>query len=240
MTDHIKPARVRVAPSPTGHMHLATARTALYDYLWARKTGGKFVLRVEDTDLKRTVPGSEQEIMDGLRWLGLEYDEGPDVGGPFGPYRQTERRDIYTQHARILVESDHAYPCFCTPERLEKVRQEQRQKQAPPYDGLCRRIDPDEAARRVAQGERHVIRFKMPKEGTTTAHDMLRGDILIENKNIDDYVILKSDGLPTYHLAAMVDDHLMEITHVLRGAEWLSTFPLHVNIVRAFGWQEPE
>ncbi len=240
MTDHIKPARVRVAPSPTGHMHLATARTALYDYLWARKTGGKFVLRVEDTDLKRTVPGSEQEIMDGLRWLGLEYDEGPDVGGPFGPYRQTERRDIYTQHARILVESDHAYPCFCTPERLEKVRQEQRQKNAPPYDGLCRRIDPDEAAKRVAQGERHVIRFKMPKEGTTTAHDMLRGDILIENKNIDDYVILKSDGLPTYHLAAMVDDHLMEITHVLRGAEWLSTFPLHVNIVRAFGWEEPE
>ena len=236
MTDYSKPARVRVAPSPTGHMHLATARTALYDYLLAKKTGGKFVLRVEDTDLKRTVPGSEQEIIDGLRWLGLEYDEGPDIGGPFGPYRQTERRDIYTQHAQVLVDSGHAYPCFCTPERLEQMRQ----KQQGLYDGLCRRIDPDEAARRVRQGERHVIRFKMVKEGTTTAHDLLRGDIVIENKNIDDYVLLKSDGLPTYHLAAMVDDHLMEITHVLRGAEWLSTFPLHVNVVRAFGWEEPK
>jgi glutamyl-tRNA synthetase len=222
-------------------MHLATARTALYDYLLAKKTGGKFVLRVEDTDIKRTVPGSEQEIMDGLRWLGLEYDEGPDVGGPYGPYRQTERRDIYAQHARMLVESEHAYPCFCTPERLQQMRQNQPGlKQAPPYDGLCRRLAPDEAARRVLQGERHVIRFKMPKEGTTTAHDLLRGDIVIENKNIDDYVLLKSDGLPTYHLAAMVDDHLMQITHVMRGAEWLSTFPLHVNVVRAFGWEEPE
>lgn len=240
MEDYNRPARVRVAPSPTGHMHLATARTALYDYLLAKKTGGQFVLRVEDTDLKRTVPGSEQEIMDGLRWLGLEYDEGPDVGGPLGPYRQTERRDIYTQHVRMLVDSGHAYPCFCTPERLEKMRQEQHAlKLQLHYDGLCRAIAPDEAAKRVANGERHVIRFKMPKEGSTTAHDMIRGDIVIENQNIDDYVILKSDGLPTYHLAAMVDDHLMKITHVLRGAEWLSTFPLHVNVVRAFGWEEP-
>ena len=235
MTDYTRPARVRVAPSPTGHMHLATARTALYDYLLAKKTGGKFVLRVEDTDVKRTVPGSEQEIMDGLRWLGLEYDEGPDVGGPFGPYRQTERREIYAQHAQMLVDRGHAYPCFCTPERLEKMRQQQQGL----YDGLCRRIDPDEAMRRVRNGERHVIRFKMAKEGTTVAHDLLRGDIVLENKNIDDYVLLKSDGLPTYHLAAMVDDHLMQITHVLRGAEWLSTFPLHVNVVRAFGWEEP-
>src|SRR5512135_1084436 len=141
MTDYSKPARVRVAPSPTGHMHLATARTALYDYLLARKTGGKFVLRVEDTDLKRTVPGSEQEIMDGLRWLGLEYDEGPDVGGPFGPYRQTERREIYAQHAQMLVDSGHAYPCFCTKERLREMR---AQQQGTLYDGLCRRIDPDE------------------------------------------------------------------------------------------------
>src|SRR5512142_872874 len=159
MTDPGKPARVRVAPSPTGHMHLATARTALYDYLLARQTGGKFILRIEDTDLRRAVPGSEQEIMDGLRWLGLQYDEGPDVGGPFGPYRQTERRDIYTQHAAMLVESGHAYPCFCTPERLDKMREQQGQGL---YDGLCRRIDPDQAAKRVASGERHVIRFKMP------------------------------------------------------------------------------
>jgi glutamyl-tRNA synthetase len=240
MIDYSKPARVRVAPSPTGHMHLATARTALYDYLMARKTGGKFVLRIEDTDLRRTMPGSEQEIMDGLRWLGLQYDEGPDVGGRFGPYRQTERRDIYLQHAQMLVESGHAYPCFCTPDRLEKMRQQQQKLKLPQiYDGTCRRLDPDEARRRVASGERHVIRFKMPREGTTTAHDLLRGDIVVENKNLDDYVLLKSDGLPTYHLAAMVDDHLMEITHVMRGAEWLSTFPLHVNVVRAFGWQEP-
>jgi glutamyl-tRNA synthetase len=222
-------------------MHLGTARTALYDYLLAKKTGGKFILRVEDTDIKRTVPGTEQEIMDGLRWLGLEYDEGPDIGGPSGPYRQTERREIYQQHAKIIVDKGHAYPCFCTPERLEEMRRDQQKRKLPPqYDGLCRKIDPDEAARRIAKGEKYIIRFKMPKEGTTTAHDLIRGDIVIENNNIDDYVLVKSDGFPTYHLAAMVDDHLMEITHVLRGSEWLGTFPLHVNIVRAFGWEEPE
>jgi len=241
MADYTKPARVRVAPSPTGHMHLGTARTALYDYLLAKKTGGKFILRIEDTDLKRTVPGAEQEIMDGLHWLGLHYDEGPEVGGAYGPYRQTERRDIYTQHAKMLVDSGHAYPCFCAPDRLEKVRQEQqKRKESTHYDGTCRKLSPDEAARRVANGEKHIIRFKTPLKGATTAHDLLRGDIVIENKNLDDSVILKTDGLPTYHLAAMVDDHLMQITHVLRGSEWLGTFPLHVNILRAFGWDEPE
>lgn len=241
MTDYTKPARVRMAPSPTGHLHLGGARTALFNYLLAHKTGGKFILRLEDTDLKRTVPGAEQEIMDGLRWLGLNYDEGPDVGGAYGPYRQTERRDIYTQHAKMLVDSGHAYPCFCTPERLEKVRQEQqKRKESTHYDSTCRKLSPEEAARRVANGEKHIIRFKMPLEGATTAHDLLRGDIVIENKNLDDSVILKTDGLPTYHLAAMVDDHLMKITHVFRGSEWLGTFPLHVNIVRAFGWDEPE
>src|ERR1700690_2546457 len=174
MTDYSKPVRVRVAPSPTGHMHLGTGRTALYDYLLAKKTGGKFILRVEDTDLKRTVPGAEQEIMDGLRWLGLDYDEGPDVGGDFGPYRQTERREIYQQHANILVNKGHAYPCFCTPDRLEKMRQEQQaRKESLHYDGTCRKIDPDEAARRVANRERYVIRFKMPKDGVTVARDHL-------------------------------------------------------------------
>src|SRR5688572_8080792 len=236
----MKPVRTRVAPSPTGHMHLATARVALYDYLLAKKTGGQFVLRIEDTDLQRTVPGTEQEIMDGLRWMGLNYDEGPDVGGPYGPYRQTERREIYQEHAKMLVESQHAYPCFCSPERLERVRQEQqKRKETPRYDGTCRVLDPEEAARRVANGEKYVIRFKMPQTGTTLAHDHLRGDIITENSQLNDYVLLRSDGLPTYHLAAMVDDHEMRITHVLRGAEWLSTFPLHVNIVRAFGWEEP-
>ncbi|HAV78056.1 MAG TPA: glutamate--tRNA ligase [Anaerolineae bacterium] len=236
----MKPARTRVAPSPTGHMHLATARVALYDYLLAKKTGGQFILRIEDTDTQRTVPGAEQELMDGLRWLGLEYDEGPDIGGPRGPYRQTERRDIYHAHAKILVDKGHAYPCFCTPERLEKVRQEQmKRKENPHYDGMCRILDPDDAARRVAGGEKNIIRFKMPKDGQTVAHDHLRGEIITQNEQLNDYVLMKSDGLPTYHLAAMVDDHDMGITHVLRGAEWLSTFPLHVNIVRAFGWEEP-
>jgi glutamyl-tRNA synthetase len=198
-------------------------------------------LRIEDTDIQRTVPGSEQGIMDGLRWLGLDYDEGPDVGGPYGPYRQTERREIYQTHSKFLVNKGHAYPCFCAPERLEKVRQEQQaRKENPHYDGTCRIIDPDEAARRVANGEKHVIRFKMPREGTTVAHDHIRGDIITENKQLNDYVLMKSDGLPTYHLAAMADDHDMGITHVLRSAEWLSTFPLHVNIIRAFGWDEPE
>ncbi len=235
-----QPARTRLAPSPTGHMHLGTARTALYDYLLAKKTGGQFILRIEDTDLKRTVPGAEQEIFDGLRWLGLEYDEGPDVGGKYGPYRQTERREIYQHYAKILIEKGHAYPCFCTPERLEQVRQEQiKRKENPRYDGTCRLLSPDEAAKRMAGGEPYTVRFKMPQEGVTVAHDHLRGDIVTENKQLNDAVLLKSDGLPTYHLAAMVDDHEMRITHVLRGSEWLGTFPLHVNIVRTFGWEEP-
>jgi len=235
-----KPARTRIAPSPTGHMHLGTARTALYDYLLAKRTGGQFILRIEDTDLKRTVPGAEQEIFDGLRWLGLEYDEGPDVGGKFGPYRQTERREIYQHHAKTLVDNGSAYPCFCSPERLEQVRQEQmKRKENPRYDGTCRNLDPDEAAKRVANGEPYTVRFKMPKEGVTVAHDHLRGGITTENTQLNDYVILKTDGLPTYHLAAIVDDHEMQITHVMRGSEWLGTFPLHVNIVRAFGWDEP-
>ena len=236
----IKPARTRVAPSPTGHAHLATARVALYDYLLAKKTGGQFILRIEDTDLKRTVPGAEQEIFDGLRWLGLPYDEGPDVGGKFGPYRQTERREIYTHHVKTLVDNGSAYPCFCTADYLEKTKQEQmKRKENPHYDGTCRNIDPGEAARRIANGEKYTIRFRMPKEGATIAHDHVRGDIVTENAQLNDYILMKSDGLPTYHFAATVDDHEMQITHVLRGSEWLGTFPLHVNIVRAFGWEEP-
>ena len=235
-----KPARTRVAPSPTGHMHLATARVALYNYLLTKKTGGQFILRLEDTDLKRTIPGAEQEIMDGLRWLGLDYDEGPDIGGAYGPYRQTERREIYAQYAKELIEKGHAYPCFCAPDRLEKVRQEQlKRKENPHYDGTCRNLTPEDAARRVANGEKHIVRFRMPQAGVTVAHDHLRGDITTGNAQITDHVLVRSDGLPTYHFAAMVDDYAMKVTHVLRGAEWLSTFPLHVNIVRAFGWDEP-
>jgi glutamyl-tRNA synthetase len=236
-----KPARVRFAPSPTGRMHLGSARTALYDYLLARQTGGQFILRLEDTDKKRFCPGSEDELKRGLHWLGIDWDEGIDIGGAYGPYRQSERKEMYQEYARWLVENNYAYHCFCTPERLDQVRKAQMANKEPThYDGTCRRLDPESAHRRVLQGEKHVIRFKTPKEGSITFSDRLRGLITVENKNIDDYILVKSDGLAVYHLAAMVDDHAMKITHVIRGSEWLSTFPLHVHIVRAFGWEEPE
>ncbi len=221
-------------------MHLGSARSALYPFLLARRTGGTFLLRIEDTDRKRSVPGAEEELIDGLHWLGIDYDEGPDIGGPCGPYRQTERREIYHEYAWKLVELGQAFPCFCTAERLAAVRQEQiKNKQNPRYDGTCRRLDPEEARRRAMGGESHVIRFKMPKEGSITTTDLLRGASTTENSALDDTVLLKSDGLPTYHLAAMVDDHLMEITHVIRGSEWLPSLPLHAHIIRAFGWEEP-
>jgi len=234
-------ARVRFAPSPTGRLHLGSARTALYDFLLARQTGGQFILRLEDTDQKRFCPGSEDEIKRGLRWLGLDWDEGIDVGGAYGPYRQSERKEIYQEYARWLIEHDHAYYCFCSPERLDQVRKFQMANKEPThYDGTCRKLDPETAQRRVLQGEKYVIRFKTPDEGSISFSDRLRGQITVENKNIDDYILVKSDGLAVYHLAAMVDDHCMNITHIIRGSEWLSTFPLHVHIVRAFGWQEPE
>ena len=237
----LSPVRVRFAPSPTGRMHIGNARSALYPFLLARRTGGTFILRIEDTDQKRYDATAESELIEGLRWLGLDYDEGPDIGGPNGPYRQTERREIYHEYAWKLVEMGHAFACFCTPERLGKVRQEQMAaKQNPRYDGHCRALDPDEARRRAQAGEKFVIRFKMPKEGSITATDMLRGPITTENAALDDSVLLKSDGLPTYHLAAMVDDHLMGITHVIRGAEWLPSMPLHMHIIRAYGWDAPQ
>lgn len=235
-----QPARVRFAPSPTGHMHLGSARTALYDYLLARQTGGQFVLRIEDTDTKRYVPGAEEELMEGLRWLGMEWDEGPDKGGPYGPYRQSERKEIYQKYAQQLVEDGHAFCCFCTSEHLARVREEQQKRKEPPhYDGTCRNLSPEEVKARIANGEKYVIRFKTPKEGSTTVHDHLRGDITIENRNLDDYILVKSDGWALYHLAAMVDDHLMKISHVIRGSEWLPTFPLHHLLYQAFGWEEP-
>jgi glutamyl-tRNA synthetase len=235
-----KPARVRFAPSPTGRFHIGGARTALYDVLLARQSGGQFILRIEDTDQKRYVPSAEQEIMTGLAWLGLDWDEGPDVGGPYGPYRQSERREIYQRHAETLLQNNHAYACFCSQERIAQVRTLQQQRKEPPrYDGHCRNLNPDEAAARRAAGEAHVIRFKAPQAGTTTAIDLLRNPIVVDNKTIDDYVLVKSDGLPVYHLAAMVDDHEMQITHVLRGSEWLGTFPRHVLLFEAFGWEQP-
>jgi len=234
------PITVRFAPSPTGRLHIASARTALYNYLFARKVGGRFILRIEDTDQKRFVTGSEEEIIEGLRWLGMDWEEGPDIGGPHAPYRQTLAREIYLEHANRLIDNDHAYPCFCTAERIAQLREQQRQrKDQPRYDGRCRALDPAEAARRVSAGEAHVIRFKTPRDGTTAVTDMLRGGIRVENHTLDDFILVKSDGLALYHLAAMVDDQRMAVTHVIRGAEWLSTLPLHALVVRAFGWREP-
>lgn len=222
-------------------MHIGGARTALYNVLLARQTGGQFVLRIEDTDTKRGTPEALAEIKESLRWLGLQWNEGPEVGGPYAPYNQLARREIYQRYAKQLVEAGHAYPCFCSAERLKNVReQQQKAKQPTRYDGTCRGLSPEEAQARIAAGEPHVIRFKTPHEGSTTVHDELRGDITVENSTIDDYILVKTDGLALYHLAAMVDDHEMKITHVFRGSEWLGTFHLHALIVRAFGWEEPK
>jgi len=232
--------RVRMAPSPTGHFHIGGARTALYNYLLARQTGGQFILRIEDTDLKRNTPEALDELIEALHWLGLTWDEGPDIGGPHAPYIQTARKQVYLDHARQLIETGHAYYCFCTQERLKELRAAQMAAKLPlRYDGRCRAIPPAEAAARAA-AEPHTVRFKTPQDGTTTVHDLLRGDITVENRNVDDYILIKSDGYAVYHLAATVDDHLMGITHVFRGSEWLSTFPLHGLIIRAFGWEEPQ
>lgn len=236
-----KSLRVRFAPSPTGHVHLGSARTALYDYLIAKQQGGQFILRIEDTDRNRYVEGAEQELIDGLRWLGIDWDEGPEKGGPYGPYRQSEKKDIYLHYANELIEKGHAYYCFCSSERLRLVREENRKQKLPfIYDGHCRNIPLNEAKARVAQGEQHVIRFKTEKEGETIVHDLLRGEIHFPNNSLDDYIIVKSDGWALYHLAATVDDHLMKITHVIRGSEWLPTSPLHHQIWQSFGWDEPK
>ena len=232
--------RTRIAPSPTGDPHVGTAYVALFNYALARQSGGSFVLRVEDTDRARSTRASEQQILDALSWLGLEWDEGPDVGGAFEPYRQSERTSIYREHVEDLVTRGAAYPCFCTRERLETLRSEQKAaKGRLGYDRLCRSIAPQEARRRREAGEEHVIRLAMPETGETVAHDLLRGDITISNAQVDDQVLLKSDGQPTYHLANVVDDHLMGITHVVRAEEWISSLPKHVQLYRAFGWELP-
>lgn len=236
-----KPVRVRFAPSPTGLTHLGSARTALYNYLLARQTGGQFILRFEDTDQKRYDPEAEDDLINGLKWLGLQWDEGPDIGGPYAPYRQSERKELYQKYARQLIKQGNAFYCFCTRQELAKVREEQqKRKQTPRYAGPCRDLSLEEAQARVDGGDEHVIRFRMPKEGSITVHDRLRGEITFENKNLDDYILVKSDGLAVYHLAAMVDDHEMKITHVFRGEEWIPTFPLHVHIYNALGWDQPD
>lgn len=233
--------RTRIAPSPTGDPHVGTAYVALFNYALARQHGGQFILRIEDTDRERSNPASERMIFESLRWLGITWDEGPDVGGPFAPYRQSERFPIYREHAELLVARGAAYPCFCTKERLDALREEQRARKEPVmgYDGLCRGISPGEAASRRAAGEPHVIRLAVPREGDTVAQDLLRGQLRFDNRLIDDQILLKSDGYPTYHLANVVDDHLMGITHVIRAEEWISSLPKHVLLYRGFGWEEP-
>jgi glutamyl-tRNA synthetase len=231
--------RTRIAPSPTGDPHVGTAYTALFNRALARKHGGRFILRIEDTDQARSHRKSEAMIFEALRWLGLDWDEGPDVGGPKGPYRQSERLEIYREHADELVARDAAYPCFCTRARLEALRADQKAKKASfGYDGLCRGIDPGVARSRRAS-EPHVVRLKMPREGEQVVHDLLRGEIRFDAAQSDDQVLLKTDGFPTYHLAVVVDDHLMQISHVIRAEEWISSLPKHFQLYRGFGWEPP-
>ncbi len=234
--------RVRIAPSPTGDPHVGTAYIALFNYVFARKTGGTFVLRIEDTDQERYTAGSEAAIFEALHWLGLQWDEGPDVGGPRGPYRQSERLPLYREQVAVLLAKGEAYRCFCTRDRLDEVRKQQLADKSPVlgYDGHCRAVDPAEAVRRAEAGEAHVVRLRVPSEGVTSFVDHLRAEpIVFENRLVDDQVLLKSDGFPTYHLANVVDDHFMGITHVIRGEEWITSTPKHVLLYRAFGWEAP-
>jgi glutamyl-tRNA synthetase len=234
------PAVTRVAPSPTGDPHVGTAYIALFDLLAARSTGGRFILRIEDTDQTRYSETSEQQIIESLRWLDLGYDEGPDVGGPNGPYRQSERTAIYREHVELLLAGGTAYRCFCSEERLTEMRHEQRARKAPPgYDGLCRGLLPEDVAQRLDDGVPFVVRLKVPKDRAVRFHDELRGPIEIEGRTIDDQVLLKSDGYPTYHLANVVDDHLMEVNEVIRAEEWITSTPKHILLYEAFGWTAP-
>ena len=232
--------RVRFAPSPTGDPHIGNLRTALFNWLFARHHGGTFILRVEDTDQKRYSAGAMGKIQDSLRWLGLDWDEGPDVGGPHAPYFQSQRLDIYHEAARKLVEGGSAYNCYCTPDRLDELRRSRKgQKGARGYDGRCR--DLTAALRKQAEAEGIVptVRFKMAREGETRFHDIIRGDVVWRNDLLDDHVLLKSDGYPTYHLANVVDDHLMSISHAMRAEEWLSSTPRHVQLYSALGYEPP-
>jgi glutamyl-tRNA synthetase len=233
--------RTRFAPSPTGSLHIGGLRTALFNWLMARAHNGQFILRIEDTDQKRFDPSALQTLTEALRWAGLQWDEGPEVGGPFGPYVQSERLAHYQQWAQWLIDNGKAYKCFCTPERLEQVNKEKQARKEPPgYDRFCRTLTPEQIAAKEAAGEKYVVRFMSPLEGQTVVHDLIRGETVFENSTLQDMVLLKSDGFPTYHLAVVVDDHLMQISHVLRAVEWFPSFPLHVQIWQAFGWPMPQ
>ena len=232
--------RTRIAPSPTGDPHVGTAYVALVNYCFAKKHGGEFILRIEDTDRARSTSQSEGAILESLRWLGLAWDEGPDVGGPHGPYRQSERSAIYTEYVRRLLDGGHAFTCFCTPERLAEMRESQRAaKQPPRYDGLCATLTQEDARSKSAAGIPSVVRLRVPADGVCVVNDVRRGPIEFDWASVDMQVLVKSDGMPTYHLANVVDDHLMEITHVIRGEEWVSSAPKHLLLYKYLGWEPP-
>ena len=232
--------RLRYAPSPTGDPHVGNIRTALWAWLHARRYAGQFIIRLEDTDQSRAVEGSLERIFASLRWLGIDWDEGPDIGGPYAPYVQSQRLDLYHEAAGRLLEDGAAYRCFCSSEELSELRKRQQKAKLPTgYEGKCRAIGPDEAATR-AESESSVVRFRMPDEGSTSFTDALRGEITVQNSTQEDFVILKSDGFPTYHLAHAVDDHAMEITHIVRGEEWIPSAPRHVRLFEALGYELPE
>lgn len=233
--------RTRFAPSPTGYMHIGNLRTALYAYLIAKSKGGKFILRIEDTDQERYVDGAVDVIYKTMKDTGLIHDEGPDIGGDYGPYIQSERRSIYKEYAEKLVETGHAYYCFCTKERLEELRQRQTVMKVPTkYDGHCSKLSKEEIEANLKAGIPYVIRQKVPQYGKTTFHDEVFGDITVENAILDDNVLLKADGLPTYNFANVIDDHLMHITHIIRGSEYLSSTPKYNLLYEAFGWEIPK
>lgn len=238
--------RVRYPPSPTGFPHVGNIRTALFNWLFARHHGGKFIVRIEDTDQSRIVEGATESIFESLAWLGLDYDEGPDPSdvskdiGEHGPYVQSRRLALYQDAAKRLIAEGKAYQCYCSPERLDEVRKAQQARKDPPrYDNHCRDLSSNERAQQEASGAPLVVRIATPLDGETTFHDVVRGDITFQNSTLDDFVAVKSDGFPTYHLANVVDDHAMEITHVLRGDEWVSSTPKHVILYEAFGWKRP-
>jgi len=236
-----QPVRVRFAPSPTGYPHVGNIRTAMFNWLLARHTGGSFILRIEDTDVARRVEGAVEGILDGLRWLGLNWDEGPEVGGPYGPYFQSQRLYLYREAAKRLVAQGDAYYCYCSPRRLEEMRAEQvRRKQPPGYDRHCRDLTEKERARKEAEGTTPVVRFKVPLEGQTSFRDLIFGEVVFENSSLDDFVLLKSDGYPTYHLANVVDDSAMKVSHVIRAEEWISSTPRHILLYRALGIEPPK
>jgi len=233
--------RVRFAPSPTGYLHVGGLRTALYNYLFAKRNSGKFILRIEDTDRNRYVEGAVENLIKALNWAGLNYDEGPEVDGDYGPYMQSERLDIYKKYSDVLIEKGKAYYCFCTPERLKSLKEEQEKQKLPQskYDKHCLHLSKEEIDNKLSSGIPKVVRLNVEQNHTIKFDDIVREHVEFESNNIDDQVLIKSDGYPTYHLANVVDDHLMKITHVIRGEEWLSSTPKHVLLYDAFGWERP-